>query len=955
MATEILPVADSPAAAPTEETPEEHQADLEKKGKKEWAKLKVAVAADARFHHKHKHKIIGGAFLTVIVVVAIILAITLAVAAAVYFKHKADAAARAKEAASASAAVKIGKMSVVPPKDDDDDDASRRRFLSSTTTFQTISDILEQATNPKVNKNSNHARVRGLQSHSSADIDVSKFAVDSAYNTMTKSRYVEDGLSSHLRVTNMILCMLAQCNADEFMDASAGPDQVKSPFVAMVDENRCQGGQGGSSAPRKNPWTVVTRAPYKKGCDKDENGKETDCRYIPSETGKYEVSAWLEIGPEEPLNFKLEVEKSKIVIKNDGTSKLNDVKIQFAEESENGVKGFMKYTVDEGVGNLDFFMNSGDFSDAIRVEFSVDEGDSTEFEGSNVMETYGWAKVKAMQGDDVQEKTVTWNNDNLNMNGDMCVDRAAFVPVGDAYSLFNEEGKKMNADANKDFNFNLEEDITIPDWTDPHFGPQKGATFKKGTTFRGQANSWGLWIHPDDHDQDYDHTVLQKLSEIIFQEDGKKVSVEDPATGSVSEYKVHTFNGMLEGTKEHSVELSKFAGLQLVAAYDLDCPENAAKDSIEVLVRTKVVDGGSNSFKLQLLAQRNSTECDGGSPGEWQKEATPSDFLIPDDGLKLFSPVIEGVGRLAKGSQTVKGERRVRFHAKKDGKTMKLKCFYGCIDGSDPNTDFTISNAPKRSDAETYTYDGATGILTDKNNKPITNVNGHKHMILVPDTAATWKAMECGDSEDAVCSWWNAWSAPERYTWQTGASWCRSVSLTSSDGSSTWAPTADIKLAIKLPAEYKDRSLSGTKYKSKAIRAEFSGGWLSGLPQSCQHPGTFEIVDAETVIGWDSMRQECPHSYWSIPDMLVPDGVTGTEINWDGSETKYVLKASAVRQVLRRAEDASACEGVKAAPANAAVPVKGDLTEIKKLLEEKPIDAVVKVDAGVTKSEFAQD
>ena len=43
------------------------------KGKHEWAKLKVAVATDARFHHRHKHKLIGGACLTIIVVVTIIL------------------------------------------------------------------------------------------------------------------------------------------------------------------------------------------------------------------------------------------------------------------------------------------------------------------------------------------------------------------------------------------------------------------------------------------------------------------------------------------------------------------------------------------------------------------------------------------------------------------------------------------------------------------------------------------------------------------------------------------------------------------------------------------------------------------------------------------------------------------------------------------------------------------
>jgi hypothetical protein len=160
---------------------------------------------------------------------------------------------------------------------------------------------------------------------------------------------------------------------------------------------------------------------------------------------------------------------------------------------------------------------------------------------------------------------------------------------------------------------------------------------------------------------------------------------------------------------------------------------------------------------------------------------------------------------------------------------------------------------------------------------------------------------------------------------------------------------------VKLPATYKRKSLSGTSYKSKTVRAEFSGDWLSGLPQSCQHPETFDIVATEIDNdGFDSMER-CPEGYYGIADMLIPDGVTGTETNWDGTETRYVLKASAVRQVLRKADGADPCADIKEAPEGAKVPTADDMSEIKKLLKTKPADAVEKVDAGVTKPEFAQD
>ena len=108
----VLEYQENPATKPVEETPAEHQAALEKKGHKEWGKLKMAVKVEKKFHEKHKHKIICGTCAIITAVIIIILVIVLAVAASVYFARQPSSSETALQAKSQNAVVNIGKQSV---------------------------------------------------------------------------------------------------------------------------------------------------------------------------------------------------------------------------------------------------------------------------------------------------------------------------------------------------------------------------------------------------------------------------------------------------------------------------------------------------------------------------------------------------------------------------------------------------------------------------------------------------------------------------------------------------------------------------------------------------------------------------------------------------------------------------------------------------------------------------
>lgn len=340
--------------------------------------MKNAVKADAKFHHRHKHKIIGGTFLVVVAVVVIIV-LTVAIAAVAFIYNRNQSAdERARDAATASAAVKIGTISVVPPKEEAAD-GSRRRILATASLFKTLSQITDKR------------KFRGLAD--SDEIDVSTFAVDSDYNTATKSEYVEDGLGEALRIPNMILCMLAQTNADLFMTLE-GNDQ--EPYIANVDESKCTGGGGGGdSGPRMTPWTIVATVPSKEACDTNDQGEKVNCGQVPSDSGKIQVHAWLLInsGAQE-LEFKLEVEKSTLVIREDGSFKINDLQIQFKEvveeESAQSIAGIIKYNTVGDTSKFGYYFSMGS---AITAESTV----TTDADGNSA--EFGWAKASVVSYD----------------------------------------------------------------------------------------------------------------------------------------------------------------------------------------------------------------------------------------------------------------------------------------------------------------------------------------------------------------------------------------------------------------------------------------------------------------------------------------------------------------------------------------------------------------------------
>jgi hypothetical protein len=364
------------------------QKKLEDKGHKEWNLVKNAVKAEGKFHHRHKHKIIGGTALTIVAVVVVVVVITLAVVAAVVVNRNKSAAQKARDAATSSAAVKIGKISVVPPKEETG--RRRRRVLGVTSYFQALSDVLSSTSAKK--------SFRGLADASS--IDISEFAIDTDYKTTPKSEYVEDGLAEQLSIPNMILCMLEQTNADAFMVLEG---ESVEPYVANVDENKCQGGGGGNSKPRMTPWTVIATMPSKEVCDTNDQGEKVNCANVAADDGLIQVSAWLLInGGQTELEFKLEVEKSTVVIHDDSTVEINDLRIQFREVEEDSDDSGGQSNGQPSIEGVIAFNRVGGKS---RFQFYISMGVSVVSEATK---DAGWAKVSSEGQGGAQSVEVSW-------------------------------------------------------------------------------------------------------------------------------------------------------------------------------------------------------------------------------------------------------------------------------------------------------------------------------------------------------------------------------------------------------------------------------------------------------------------------------------------------------------------------------------------------------------------
>lgn len=948
-------------AQPVGETEDEHKKKLEAKGHKEWNLVKNAVKADSKFHHRHKHKIIGGTAVTIIAVVVVVLVVTLAVVAAVVVNRNKTAAQKARDAATATAAVKIGKISVVPPKEGED---SRRRVLGFASHFQVLSDALSS---PSVKKS-----FRGLADADADSVDVSKFAVDSDYKTTTKAEYVEDGLAQQLQTPNMILCMLAQTNADEFMTLAG--DRAE-PYVANVDENKCNQG-GGSGKPQMTPWTVIATQPSTEVCDTDEEGKKVNCANVDAESGLIQVSAWLLIqGGTIELEFKLEVAKSTLVIRDDGSADIHDLQIQFRQVQDpdqggNGqnIEGVLKYNKVNGKSKFQFYMMGvGIVSEAT--------------------EDAGWAKVEMQGQQGLQSSEVSWNANALNVNNQACLDREHFVPTGDSYKLFDKNGDSVHVESYIGFSVTPTVDVTVTSTDESN--NQVTSTLKAGKKVHGGAGPWGFWMDnwdPGTNEMMFPWHAVREFEKSLFAP-GKKVMVEDYSGASASEeHTIQLVKGKMYMERNKKLSLAKLKGATLFYREMGTCPGGTLNHgqtfSGTAKIAVKEDSSSSSGFKLVKVATpsdffaacdfpwmhvqcyneydlMNEENCTEAILSPTWTTVTESEVTIPDGsgnshwGLEIFSPTFTGRGHIWPLSENPKMDVVIQeggvLNPTKTGTTKTLVCRWNCVNGSKLNTNdfyYPESGSMTRASFHTYTYNEKTGQLTDENNVEIVHETESIHMRLVEDTAETWTALGCNANVNTDCNW----KEPSvGYNWNADE-WAKTVSLKRADGSLR-TPANPIELDLSLPADFSARTLSTTDYAGKDISFTYENGWIDGLPIACFDRANFAFSEATSKFEYDRFRYTCPGE--RVPDLILPDGVPVKNTDISGKTTNYVLKATVVRQMLKPHSSQGPCSALNGAPTTATVPTADDIGELN--LATKPAESEVipiKVESGQTKDEY---
>ena len=152
------------------------------------------------------------------------------------------------------------------------------------------------------------------------------------------------------------------------------------------------------------PWTIVATVPSKEACDTNDQGEKVNCGHVPSNSGKIQVSAWLLINNgQQEIEFKLEVEKSTLVINDDGSFKINDLQIQFQEVVEDSnaqaIGGVIRYNTKDDTSAFSYYVTMGA---AITAESTV----TTDSDGNSVES--GWAKASntAMYGPNAGTTTI---------------------------------------------------------------------------------------------------------------------------------------------------------------------------------------------------------------------------------------------------------------------------------------------------------------------------------------------------------------------------------------------------------------------------------------------------------------------------------------------------------------------------------------------------------------------
>lgn len=392
--------------------------------------------------HKVKHGLGCGAIVTIAVVLGVVLG---AVGAAAYFykQRNATAAEQAQNAQAESAAVNFGQISVVPPKEEKD--ASRR--LAGAVQEEAMQQLSAALSNPEVRR-----ALRG--------IDTESFDILSDYKTTTTSTAVDDGLSGALMVPNIILCMLSETRAEKFFN--------KGPYRANVHTQKCLSG------PRNGPvtideWTLVATGP---------NATETK--------GTYEVSAWLKLQGQTIL-FKTETPKEKISFrkgKEFGTEvpEVGEFTIKFTTEKDsegNNLKGYIMFATDGDDRTLKYTMEQ------------ANQPDQSVFVTYNKQSEAGWARVRAQSSRAAVSTVVSdvgWSADFLKQSGNVCLDRANYVGVGQDYVLFDTKGARVDIETHFTVAVTVGED-------DSTTLKQTGKVIKADTTFVAGVDTHNIYVY----------------------------------------------------------------------------------------------------------------------------------------------------------------------------------------------------------------------------------------------------------------------------------------------------------------------------------------------------------------------------------------------------------------------------------------------------------------------------
>ena len=151
------------------------------------------------------------------------------------------------------------------------------------------------------------------------------------------------------------------------------------------------------------PWTVIATMPSKEVCDTNDQGEKVNCANVAADDGLIQVSAWLLInGGQTELEFKLEVEKSTVVIHDDSTVEINDLRIQFREVEEDSDDSGGQSNGQPSIEGVIAFNRVGGKS---RFQFYISMGVSVVSEATK---DAGWAKVSLEGQGGAQSVEVSW-------------------------------------------------------------------------------------------------------------------------------------------------------------------------------------------------------------------------------------------------------------------------------------------------------------------------------------------------------------------------------------------------------------------------------------------------------------------------------------------------------------------------------------------------------------------